>query len=120
MKLQGADVATASGYLRDVLRTHQGLPMKYPCRAGKNIVCIDCNLDVFPCYKRSKLFNLRERQDLQGLEADNSGCDNKNCLINCFKEASLSSKGTMTRAVVEEIGANPKFYIKLLRGKNAA
>jgi hypothetical protein len=114
MKLLGADVATVTGYLRDVLRAHDGLPMKYPCRAGKTVIAIDCNLNVFPCYKREKLFNLRERQDLNACMPDNSMCDNRYCLINCFKEASLASKEVFLRAVKEELFSNPKFYLKLI------
>ncbi len=114
MKLLGSDVATVTGYLRDVLRAQDGLPMKYPCRAGKTIITIDCNLNVFPCYKREKLFNLRERQDLNTSVPDNALCDNRYCLINCFKEASLASKETFLRAVKEELFSNPKFYLKLI------
>jgi MoaA/NifB/PqqE/SkfB family radical SAM enzyme len=114
MKLLGSDVATVTGYLRDVLRAHDGLPMKYPCRAGKTVIAIDCNLNVFPCYKREKLFNLRERQDLNTFVPDNAPCDNRHCLINCFKEASLASKETFLRAVKEELFSNPKFYLKLI------
>jgi MoaA/NifB/PqqE/SkfB family radical SAM enzyme len=115
MKSQGSDVTTASCYLRDVLRAHSALPMRYPCKAGKTIITIDCNLDVSPCYKRGKLFNLRQRQDLNSMVPDNSSCDNIHCLINCFKEASLASKETFLRAVREELVSNPKFYLKLLR-----
>ena len=114
MKSRGSDVVTASCYLRDVLRAHDGLPMRYPCKAGKTIITIDCNLNVFPCYKREKLFNLRERQDLNSVVPDNSLCDNIHCLINCFKEASLASKETSLRAVKEELVSNPKFYLKMI------
>jgi MoaA/NifB/PqqE/SkfB family radical SAM enzyme len=114
MKLLGSDVVNASCYLRDVLRVHDGLPARYPCKAGKTIITIDCNLNVFPCYKRERLFNLRERQDLDVLIADNSSCDNRECLINCFKEASLASRETFFRAVKEEFFSNPKFYLKLI------
>jgi MoaA/NifB/PqqE/SkfB family radical SAM enzyme len=114
MKLLGSDVVTASCYLRDVIRAHDGLPAKYPCKAGETIITIDCNLNVFPCYKREKLFNLRERQDLDVSAPDNSACDNMQCLINCFKEASLASKDTFLRAVKEELVSNPKFYLKLI------
>jgi MoaA/NifB/PqqE/SkfB family radical SAM enzyme len=117
MKLLGADVVTASCYMRDVLRTHDGLPMNYPCKAGKTILTVDCNLNVFPCYRREKLFNLRERQDLNLPPLDVSSCDNAQCLINCFKEASLASKETFFRAVKEELVSNPKFYLKLLGNK---
>jgi MoaA/NifB/PqqE/SkfB family radical SAM enzyme len=64
MKLLGSDVATVSGYLRDVLRAFDGLPMRYPCTAGETVITVDCNLNVFPCYKRERLCNLRERRTL--------------------------------------------------------
>jgi MoaA/NifB/PqqE/SkfB family radical SAM enzyme len=114
LKLLGSDVATVSGYMRDVLRAYDGVPMRYPCKAGKSSVVIDCNLNVFPCYKREKMFNLRDCQNLRISTFDNSMCDNRYCLINCFKEASLASKETFLKAVKEEFFSNPKFYLKLL------
>jgi MoaA/NifB/PqqE/SkfB family radical SAM enzyme len=114
MKLLGSDIATVSCYLRDVLRAYDGLPMRYPCTAGKTAVAIDCKLDVFPCYKREKLFNLRDCQNLQMPKLDNSLCDNRYCLINCFKEASLASKENFPKAIKEEFFSNPKFYLKLI------
>jgi hypothetical protein len=113
MKLTGADVITVSCYLRDVLRAHEGLPMRYPCKAGKTVVTIDCNLNVFPCHKREKMFNLKDQQDLNLPVPDNSLCDNKFCLINCFKEASLASKETFLSAIKEELFSNPKSYLRL-------
>jgi MoaA/NifB/PqqE/SkfB family radical SAM enzyme len=116
MKLTGAEITTASCYLRDVLRAHEGVPMKYPCKAGKNIITIDCYLNVFPCYKRKKICNLKDQQNIGNLNiADISLCDNKFCLINCFKEASLTSRKTFLQVVQEELVSNPKFYLKLLR-----
>ncbi|MCW4000383.1 MAG: radical SAM protein [Candidatus Bathyarchaeota archaeon] len=115
LKLQGADVATVTGYMRDVLRAHDGIPMKYPCNAGKSSFVIDCNLNVFPCYRRPKLFNLKECQTLAPLDFDSSVCDNRFCLINCFKEGSMASRQTCLRAVKEELFSNPKFYLKLLK-----
>lgn len=114
MKLHGSDVATVSGYMKDVLRTHDGLPMKYRCNAGKSILTIDCNLNVYPCYRRQKLFNLKQRQDLNLPSPDNSSCDSQNCLINCFKEASLASRKVVLAAVAEELVSNPKFYLKIV------
>ncbi len=115
MKLNGSQVATTSCYLREVLRAYDGLPRKYPCRAGKTIITLDCNLNVFPCYKKKKLFNLMERQDLNLEPVDSSQCDNKFCMINCFKEASEASRETVFTAVAEEFFSNPSFYLKLLR-----
>jgi len=120
MKLKGADVMTSSCYLRDILRAHYGLPMKYPCQAGKNIIAIDCNLNVFRCYKHEKTYNLRDNQNVGDLNvADISLCDNKFCLINCFKEASLASGETFLRVAQEELVSNPKFYLQLFRKQGA-
>ncbi len=119
MKLSGSDIFTASCYLEDVLRTYDGLPIRYPCRAGRTIVTIDCHLNVFPCYKREKLFNLRECQNLDLKTPDTSSCDNRGCLINCFKEASLACGGTFVRAAKEELLSSPKFYLKLLGYRNS-
>ncbi len=99
MKLNGSKVATTSCYLREILRSFDGLPRKYPCRAGKSIITLDCNLNVFPCYKKEKLFNLMERQDLNLDAVDSSQCDNKFCMISCFKEASEASKETIFTAL---------------------
>lgn len=52
MKLKGHKIATTTGYLREVIRAHDCLPLKYPCRAGRTILSIDCRLNVFPCYKK--------------------------------------------------------------------
>jgi MoaA/NifB/PqqE/SkfB family radical SAM enzyme len=114
MKLKGAKVSTATGYLREILRAHDNLPLKYPCKAGRTILSIDCNLDVYPCYKKDKLFNLRDSQNLNLAPVDSSLCDNKECMINCFKEASEASRPTAFKASVEELVSNPMFYLGLI------
>ncbi|MCW3999836.1 MAG: radical SAM protein [Candidatus Bathyarchaeota archaeon] len=116
MKMDGADVITASCYLRDVVRAHNGFPMKYPCNAGKSIISIDCNLNVYPCYKREKICNLKDQSRIWNLNlTDIPLCDTKFCLINCFKEASLASRKTFLQVAKEELVSNPKFYLRLLR-----
>jgi MoaA/NifB/PqqE/SkfB family radical SAM enzyme len=115
MKLSGSKIATTTCYLREVIRAHESLPLKYPCKAGRTILTIDCNLNVFPCYKKDKLFNLKDCQNLNLQPVDSSACDNKNCMINCFKEASAASKETGLRASFEEFFSNPQFYLEMLR-----
>jgi MoaA/NifB/PqqE/SkfB family radical SAM enzyme len=110
MKLKGAKIATTTSYLREVIRAHDGLALKYPCKAGRTILAIDCKLNVFPCYKKEKLFNLKDNQNLNLQAVDSSKCDNKNCMINCFKEASE----TGFKASIEEFLSNPRFYIDLV------
>lgn len=114
MKLLGSDVATVSGYLRDVVSAHDGLPIRYHCKAGRTSLVIDCNLNVFPCYMRQKMFNLRDCQDLKNCCPDTTCTSDTTCFINCFREASLASRGTVLKAVKEEIRSNAKFYLKFL------
>ncbi len=114
MKLAGSQVANTTGYLRDVLRAHDNLPMKYPCKAGRVILTVDCNLNVFPCYKKAKLVNLRENQEINFQATDSSMCDNKFCMINCFKEASEASRETVFSWVKEEFFSNPTFFLNFL------
>jgi hypothetical protein len=114
MKLKGYKVATTTGYLREVIRAHDRLPLKYPCKAGRTILTIDCRLNVFPCYKKEKIFNLKNNQNLNLQAVDSSKCDNKNCMINCFKEASEASKENGFKAYIEELFSNPKFYLDLI------
>jgi hypothetical protein len=71
-------------------------------------------LDVYPCYKKDKLFNLRDSQNLNLAPVDSSLCDNKECMINCFKEASEASRPTAFKASVEELVSNPMFYLGLI------
>lgn len=114
MKLNGSQVATTSCYLREVLRAYDGLPMKYPCQAGKTIITVDCNLNVFPCYKKQKMFNLKDCPKFNLQAVDSSQCDNKFCMINCFKEASEASRESIFAAAAEEFLSNPSFYFRLV------
>ncbi len=115
MKLQGSDVATVAGYMRDVVSAHDGQPIRYPCKAGKTSLVIDCNLNVFPCYMQKKVFNLKKCQNLKKCIPNTLHCDcSQSCFINCFREASLASKETFLSAIKEEAFSNPKFYLKML------
>jgi MoaA/NifB/PqqE/SkfB family radical SAM enzyme len=115
LKTQGSKIVTTTSYLKEVLRAHDSMPLKYPCKAGRTILTIDCRLDVFPCYKKNKLFNLKDCQNLNLQSVDSSMCDNKTCMINCFKEASENSRELVLRSSVEEFFSNPKFYVNMLR-----
>jgi MoaA/NifB/PqqE/SkfB family radical SAM enzyme len=115
LKTKGSKVVTTTGYLKEVLRAYDCVPLKYPCKAGRTILTIDCNLNVFPCYKKGLLFNLKEYQNLNLQPVDSSLCDNKTCMINCFKEASENSRELYLWSYVEEFFSNAKFYINILR-----
>jgi MoaA/NifB/PqqE/SkfB family radical SAM enzyme len=114
MKMNGSQIANTTGYLQDVLRAHDNLPLKYPCKAGRVILTVDCNLNVFPCYKKSRLANLHENQNMNFQATCSSNCDNKYCMINCFKEASCASRETVFQTLKEEMFSNPKFILNFL------
>jgi MoaA/NifB/PqqE/SkfB family radical SAM enzyme len=114
LKIEGANIATSTGYMKEVLRAFDNLPLKYPCKAARTILTIDCNLDVYPCYKKKKIFNLQECGDLNFREVDSSLCDNERCMINCFKEASQASRATGLHAIADEILSSRRFYRSLL------
>jgi MoaA/NifB/PqqE/SkfB family radical SAM enzyme len=115
LKQAGARITNSTGYLRDIIRAHDGVPMKYPCRAGRTILTVDCNLNVYPCYRKGRLFNLRNNQNLNITSPDTTNCDNRYCLINCFKESSQTAKQTQLSAAVEELTSSPRFYLSLIR-----
>ncbi|MCL2358675.1 radical SAM protein [Candidatus Bathycorpusculum sp.] len=115
LKTKGSNVATTTCYIKEVLRAYDGVPLKYPCKAGRTILTIDCRLNVFPCYKKDLLFNLKDYQNLNLQPVDSSMCDNRSCLINCFKEASENSRELFMWSYVEEFFSNPKFYLNIIR-----
>ena len=114
LKDQGYDIANLSEYLDDIQLAHNDLPMKHNCKAGRNVIVIDCNLDVFPCFKRAKMFNLKKDQ----FQFNEQHCpfDNKNCLTGCFKEPSVVSGKQILSVMKSESHKNLKTYLKYLRG----
>jgi MoaA/NifB/PqqE/SkfB family radical SAM enzyme len=114
MKEQGYDIINLSEYLDDIHLAHNDLPMKHRCQAGKNVLLIDCNLDVFPCFKRKKMFNLKKDQIRFNLQ--NCPLDNKNCLTGCFKEPSVVSGKQILSIIRSESRSNLKIYLKYIRG----
>ncbi len=113
LKEQGYDIANLSEYLDDIQLAHNDLPMKHNCKAGRNVLVIDCNLDVFPCFKRAKMFNLKKDQ----FRYNEQKClfDNKNCLTGCFKEPSVVSGKQILRTIRSESNKNLRIYLKYIR-----
>jgi MoaA/NifB/PqqE/SkfB family radical SAM enzyme len=114
LKEQGYDVINLSEYLEDIQLAHSDLPMKHSCKAGRNVLFIDCNLDVFPCFKRAKMFNLKK--DPFRLNAQICPFDDKNCLTGCFKEPSVVSGKRILNVIRSESPKNLKIYLKYVRG----
>jgi len=114
MKEQGYDIINLSEYLDDIQLAHNDLPMKHTCRAGKNVLLIDCNLDVFPCFKRAKMFNLKK--DRFRCNVQNCPFDNKNCLTGCFKEPSVVSGKQILSVIKSESRKNLRTYLECVKG----
>jgi MoaA/NifB/PqqE/SkfB family radical SAM enzyme len=113
LKEQGYDIANLSEYLDDIQLAHSDLPMKHNCKAGRNVLVVDCNLDVFPCFKRAKMFNLKKDQ----FRYNEQKCpfDNKNCLTGCFKEPSVVSGKQILSTIRSESNKNLRIYLKYIR-----
>lgn len=115
LKEQGYDITDLSEYLDDIQLAHKDLPMKHSCKAGRNVLFIDSNLDVFPCFKRSKMFNLKKDQFRLNNE-QNCPIDDKNCLTGCFKEPSIVSGTQIFSIIKSEFGKNLRLYLKFMKG----
>jgi hypothetical protein len=113
LKEQGYDITDLSEYLDDVQLAHKDLPMKHKCAAGKNVLLIDTNLDVFPCFKRRKMFNLKT--DEFKLITHECPIDDKNCLTTCFKEPSIVS-GRQILSLLKSEGRNIRTYMRYVKG----
>jgi MoaA/NifB/PqqE/SkfB family radical SAM enzyme len=114
LKDQGCDITDLSEYLEDIQLAHKDLPMKHSCKAGRNVLLIDTNLDVFPCFKRAKMFNLKS--DPFRAHMQDCPIDDKNCLTGCFKEPSMVSGKQILSIVRTEFGKNIKLYLKFIKG----
>jgi MoaA/NifB/PqqE/SkfB family radical SAM enzyme len=114
LKDQGYNITDLSEYLNDIQLAHKDLPMKHSCKAGSNVLLIDSQLDVFPCFKRGKMFNLKT--DPFTLNTQNCPIDDKNCLTGCFKEPSIVSGKQILGVLKSEFGKNLKLYIQFIKG----
>lgn len=90
-----ASIANTLTYIRDAIRFLDGLPTKYKCRGGRDVVYIDWKADVYPCFLKGKLFNcLSEEPRYESVECDE-------CLTNCFREPSYLSHISLSVAITE-------------------
>lgn len=101
LKRKGYRIVNMATYLEDALKFHEGKPTVYPCRAGEFVVYVDWFGDVYPCFKKKKLFNvLKDGKDKQKL-LENEPCDA--CLIDCFREPSLMAYLPSPKLILREI-----------------
>jgi len=97
LKKSGRPVANLVTYIEDALNLEAVRTPNFYCKGGEDVIYIDWFGDVYPCFQKSKLFNiLREKPRLQR----NIQCND--CLINCFREPSLLPQILSPRLLVKE------------------
>lgn len=102
LKKKGYQVANTATYMEEVLRFHDNQTSKFPCKGGEYVFYIDWLGNVYPCFMKSKLFNLLE---------DNEHCFLKgvrcfDCLGDCFREPSLLAYISSLPLIAKEIAYN--------------
>ncbi|MCL4517814.1 MAG: radical SAM protein [Thaumarchaeota archaeon] len=104
-------IANPHQYIADSLRFGRGeAPGRY-CRGGQDVVYIDWNANVYPCFLKPKLFNVLEGGKPRFL--DDVACNE--CAINCFREPSLLPQiSTSPKMMLDEMRYSLKDTMKLV------
>lgn len=103
MQRSGCRIANPRTYLEEIIRFHENRPPLFYCKGGEDVVYVDWNGDVHPCFGREAFFNVLEEPN-HPLKKD-VRCNE--CLTNCFREPSilaqmLSSPRGLFRGLVKE------------------
>ena len=84
MKRSGYKIMNTKAYMRDAISWLRDKKISYPCRAGKNIVYIDWDMNVYPCFIKGKICSL------EALKKNSlSKIDCNQCCFQCFREPSI-------------------------------
>ncbi len=83
MKKRGYNILNSSRFIKNAILWLKN-KHEFPCRAGKDIIYIDWNMDVYPCFVKDKICKLDE---LSSSMLVSKTCNN--CLIQCFREPSI-------------------------------
>jgi len=83
-KRSGARIFNTTAYIRDSIRWLKGRKVRYLCKAGKNILYVNTELDVFPCFRKQKICSLEEFSSavLKDLKCNE-------CNLECFREPTI-------------------------------
>lgn len=84
LKHSGACIINSTSYIEELIRYLRGEPTKFPCKGGKDIIYINWNMDVFPCFKKGKICKLEE---LDANKLQDTKCTA--CGFQCFREPSI-------------------------------
>lgn len=86
MKKEGYSITNSNAYIKDLIRWLKNEKVIYNCKAGKKLVYIDWNLDVFPCFIKNRLCGIEEFDSIF-LKETSDQCNR--CNIQCFREPSI-------------------------------
>jgi len=84
-KKNGCNIANLYTYIEDILNFYDKKIPNFYCKGGEDVFYIDWLGDVYPCFLKSRLFNILSGEKPQFLK--NVKCND--CLINCFREPSF-------------------------------
>lgn len=85
LKRSGREIANLATYIEDIKNVDEEKTPNFYCKGGEDVVYIDWFGDVYPCFRKGKLFNILT--DKKSNFQKNIKCNE--CLINCFREPSL-------------------------------
>ena len=98
-KKSGYEIANLATYLEDAVNMSKGTAPNFYCRGGEDVVYIDWLGDVYPCFLKSKMFNILKDFHLNFKE--NVKCND--CFINCFREPSLLPQIWSPSLLIKEV-----------------
>jgi MoaA/NifB/PqqE/SkfB family radical SAM enzyme len=110
-KQKGYSIANPYQYIMDTVHFNKNeQPSRY-CKGGEDVFYIDWKTNVYPCFLKSKLFNIASGEAPHFLE--NVACNQ--CAINCFREPSmLPGFFTSPKMAFQEVRYSLNDTIKLI------
>ncbi|MBI5061431.1 MAG: radical SAM protein [Candidatus Aenigmarchaeota archaeon] len=89
MKKNGYKILNTNAYIKDAIRWFSGQEPKYSCRAGKNMIYVDWNMKVYPCFIKKSICDLSElnKRRLKEIKCNQ-------CTFQCFREPSIFYHGS--------------------------
>ncbi|MFQ6075013.1 MAG: radical SAM/SPASM domain-containing protein [Candidatus Bathyarchaeia archaeon] len=112
MQRLGCRIANPRTYLEEIIRFHEKKPPIFYCKGGEDVVYIDWNGDVHPCFEKEPFFNVLE-EPAHPLKK-NVRCNE--CLTNCFREPSiLAQMLSSPRGLSKGLGKEFSGYLSTAR-----
>ncbi len=103
LKKSGYRIANTAASMQDIIRFHNGQTSVFPCKGGEHVFYIDWFGDVYPCFMKSRLFNVLKEE--KPIFLRNVRCND--CLIDCFREPSLLAYILSPRLIIKELAHSP-------------